>query len=1614
MSHYVDAVEPAFAALALAEGEGVADLAAAVRLDLAACSREVGEPLLGCAVLRPVLDATELSPSVRAVALGRLVGCVAHVGRRDDIEDALTEADRLLASDDDLSPDARRLERARLSVRAAAYHRWYGDTEDAADAAREGLTQLNRVRGRRPETARLRAQLVLELACALLDDGALEEAVAVSEAVLAEPVRATSAAAVGQLMLAVSTRVHLPSGRVDRGRGLLDQAVWVADRHGLDGLLADVLTAVSQLDEAAERTVEALESLRGARAAEQRRLRAMSQAARHLLTETSPVQWDPKSVNALLRAVLRAAGHQPATKDWHLAAQRVTQPSRQAAQPAAPASTSGDQAWPTEQPTAPGLEKYAAAGERVAGASVSGQPTAPTPDEPADVTPTAEPAAAADLPIAAEATEAEPAAVRAAAARAAAQTDEQQDEMDAATGLLSKDGLIRRLRSVRNGERPVALTLVRLDSYGASRFADPGTRPGAAADFELSELAGRVRNIAPENAELARSDGTELAVLLPHTTRDQAEKFAAAIESAWLGTANGHSISTGVVQSNAEAPAVDARALINAARHALTPAAGAPNPPSTPSPSDDLADMDPGDTLRIGRAIISSLSIPAGSGGKRRAEDTADPPQEPPDSEPGYSSSTYEQTKAELARLMTALNTKKDPPPEAFEPTPLPAPSRPAEDHPRNGTALPSQSIPTPPDPSEIPEPEPRPDIPDPFEPDPIPPAPPDTGPESPPDTGPLTPPGNEVSAFESLPSRRRGATLPSRDSTGSATKSGDAAGAATTETRSTRRRRGGLAAAFGARSEGPNSSAIDSPPARPRMTLAEVFAADDPEDDPAMPPPDHAPSDATAGSTGQSADESAGRTANPATGYPVNWAADRTNTHSTSVAADRATDRAANHATSNAADESADRAAGHATGAAADGSADRAAGHATGDAADRLTDRAAGHATGDAADRLTDRAAGHATGAAADPTVGLVADSAADRELGRATDRDTDRSANHAAPWATDGQAEEVTGRRAGYAAGGTIGGDTDHTTDGTAGRALDRAADHLSDRETDRSAGLAARWPTDRAAHEATGRAADYAAPWPTDRAAHEATTDRAADYAPWPTDRATEEATGRRVNSVAGDAIDGAVQEAPRRDDDHAPGGVTDYAPEAPIGRDADHVSDTAADLAAGRARDRATNPATDHHAADRDADHSAGLATNHVAPWATDHAAQDAVGRAANHAAPWPTDRAPEDTPSRGLDYTAGGAVGRVVAEPSGDYAAPWPINRAAEEVTDRAADEPLGDHVAPWSADRAADRVTGGRTGRTADGAVGRAVEEPSGGHVAPWPADRAPEEAPSRGIDFAAGGAVDRAVEEPSGDHAAPWSTAPAAEEVTGSRTERAAGWVIDRPADEPRRDHAAPWPVDRAADRATGSRTERAAGWVIDRNAVEPTGRGIGFAPGGGFSRRAEAATDRTAGRDSADGDSADREIHAAPSHAADATPDRTAEPIDLAAERPSRRTGQLAAGQSGDRVSGQSAERFGGRAAEQSARRPEGNGGRASDGPGSTGERPGAGRGTARERRAERSAGSTTIAGLLAEALAAYQETSDEPDPEPRQPVRDNEFERLFDWRYQSPASGRHRSPE
>ncbi len=516
VGQHASAVEPGFAALDLAEADGARDVAAEVRLDLAACAQEVGEPLLGGALLRPLLEGGHVPSSVRAAALGRLVGCVAHAARRDDIEDALAEADRLLAADEALSPDLRRMERARLAVRSAAYHRWYGDTEDAVVAARDGLNLLSRLRRElRSESDRLRAQLVLELVCALLDEGEVREAENAAIPTVDEPVRATAAASVGRLMLAVATRVYLPSGQVDRGRGLLDQAAWLAERHKLDSVLADAMTEVSRLEEQAGRLSDALSAMRVARAAEQRRMRSVARAARHVLV---------------------GVGTAHGARD--VSQQAVSSLMRQLAHPAGVPITV---ATPLQAPTARGA---------LPPPRTSLEPQAP--------------------PMAAE---------------LAGTIDMDVDtDTDKGTGLLDREGLIRRLRSVRKGEHPVALTLVRFEP---SKDGDEDRGPDTGI---MAGLADKVRDIAPHNAELARSDGGELAVLLPDTTRDQAEEFAAtirktAIGSDWLAGPSGRdmSISTGVVQTNPPTTGednVDAASMLTAARDALTPAQATTSPAS--------------------------------------------------------------------------------------------------------------------------------------------------------------------------------------------------------------------------------------------------------------------------------------------------------------------------------------------------------------------------------------------------------------------------------------------------------------------------------------------------------------------------------------------------------------------------------------------------------------------------------------------------------------------------------------------------------------------------------------------------------------------------------------------------------------------------------------------------------------------------------------------------------------------------------------------------------------------------------------------------------------------------------------------------------------------------
>ncbi|HEU5471170.1 MAG TPA: hypothetical protein VFV67_11000 [Actinophytocola sp.] len=307
LERHADAVEPALAALRAAAKAGLPELESLVRLDLAACARELGEPLLGCTILRPVLEVAGVRPATRAVALGQLVGCTVHVGRRDDLEDALAEADRLLAADDGLSSDARRLDRALLAARTSAYHRRHGENEDAVEIARQGLGLLARLRDGRMEGGRAWARLIMELVLALLDDGQPGEAEHEAGPLFARPARSAAAPSVGRTLLAVAIRVMVPSGRVAAGRGLLDYVLSVAERHDLGWLLADALSARADLDELAARPGDALHGLRAAHAAEHRHRRSVEQARRQLVIEFGLVEPALDAVTGLLRTRPRTA-----------------------------------------------------------------------------------------------------------------------------------------------------------------------------------------------------------------------------------------------------------------------------------------------------------------------------------------------------------------------------------------------------------------------------------------------------------------------------------------------------------------------------------------------------------------------------------------------------------------------------------------------------------------------------------------------------------------------------------------------------------------------------------------------------------------------------------------------------------------------------------------------------------------------------------------------------------------------------------------------------------------------------------------------------------------------------------------------------------------------------------------------------------------------------------------------------------------------------------------------------------------------------------------------------------------------------------------------------------
>ncbi|RSM38875.1 hypothetical protein DMA12_31855, partial [Amycolatopsis balhimycina DSM 5908] len=293
----------AVAALRAAEHAGYGDIAARLRIDLAVCARSLGVPLTGLAALRPVLTDPVVSPVHRAAALCHLVGCLAQLGRKAELDRVLVEADKLVLGDDSLGADTQLLVRALLRVGTAAHRRRHGDLTAAADAARTGLGFLEKLDNPADDGGLVRIRLVLLLVSTLLDRGDTAMAYEIAEPVLAEPVRAAGVAPMGWLRLAVATRIHLPAGAGEAAIELVREAVASTDRHGLCAITARLWLELAQLQERFGQAEEAIACLYRSRAAEQLHTRARRQACNVLAGEFGTGEPASVDLDEVLKAV---------------------------------------------------------------------------------------------------------------------------------------------------------------------------------------------------------------------------------------------------------------------------------------------------------------------------------------------------------------------------------------------------------------------------------------------------------------------------------------------------------------------------------------------------------------------------------------------------------------------------------------------------------------------------------------------------------------------------------------------------------------------------------------------------------------------------------------------------------------------------------------------------------------------------------------------------------------------------------------------------------------------------------------------------------------------------------------------------------------------------------------------------------------------------------------------------------------------------------------------------------------------------------------------------------------------------------------------------------------
>ncbi|WP_406692410.1 hypothetical protein REH65_11485 [Saccharopolyspora sp. ID03-671] len=282
----VAATGRALTAVQDAETAGFPDVLTRLRIELGWCAVGSGSHEVAVRLLRRELARDRIDPVLRAHALLALASALPGQQDVDERADVLDEAERLYA-DCDSEQDTTRVLKARVWALRAAHRRRLGEFAEAVAATDTGLGLLRRLSDPEAEGGEIQTRLLLERVHALLDQGHRVEAVETSQAVLAEPVRAAAAGPTGWLGLALATRVHLPGGDHESALRVLAETAAISERHGLDGLLAEALNALSRAHERVEEIAEALQTLRGAYSAD-RRWRSQVHHARLSLLKAYP------------------------------------------------------------------------------------------------------------------------------------------------------------------------------------------------------------------------------------------------------------------------------------------------------------------------------------------------------------------------------------------------------------------------------------------------------------------------------------------------------------------------------------------------------------------------------------------------------------------------------------------------------------------------------------------------------------------------------------------------------------------------------------------------------------------------------------------------------------------------------------------------------------------------------------------------------------------------------------------------------------------------------------------------------------------------------------------------------------------------------------------------------------------------------------------------------------------------------------------------------------------------------------------------------------------------------------------------------------------------------